>query len=103
MVKKEKRMLQLGKKDKRTNLEKEIDRTLELLQDPNISPEEYSDRIGYLDKLYKMKSYQSSNRISADTRAMIISNLAGIALILWYEKADVITTKALGFVTKGRV
>jgi hypothetical protein len=41
--------------------------------------------------------------VSPDTIAVVAGNLLGIILILGYEKADVITTKALGFVLKGRV
>ena len=42
-------------------------------------------------------------KISPDTLLVVAGNLAGILLILKIEKLDVIATKAIGFVLKGRV
>lgn len=42
-------------------------------------------------------------KISPDTLLVVAGNLAGILLILKFEKLDVIATKAIGFVLKGRV
>ena len=42
-------------------------------------------------------------KISPDTLLVVVGNLAGILLILKFEKLDVIATKAIGFVIKGRV
>lgn len=42
-------------------------------------------------------------RISPDTIAVVAGNLAGILLILNFEKLGNVTSKALGFVLKGRV
>jgi hypothetical protein len=46
---------------------------------------------------------QSDWKISPDTVVIVASNLLGILLILNFEKLDVISTKALGFVMRGRV
>jgi hypothetical protein len=93
------------KKDKRTNLEKEIDSVLEYIESMTPGSDEYSKIVVNLEKLYKAREGLKSGqrRISPDTVAIIVGNLLGIALILGYEKADIITTKALGFVLKGRV
>lgn len=40
------------------------------------------------------------NRVSADTWAMVGANLAGILLIVGYERVNVIASKAIGFVLK---
>ena len=45
----------------------------------------------------------SKKRVSMDTVVTVVGSLVGIGIIIWHEKADVITTKALGFVLKGRV
>lgn len=50
----------------------------------------------------KRKDLDAPNRVSVDTWAIIAGNLAGIVLILGYEKANVITSRAIGFVTKLR-
>lgn len=96
-------MFKLTKRDKRTNLEKEIDRIL--CQANYISPdtEEYAKIMENVEKLYKAKSYEKSRSVSPDTIAVVLGNLLGIGLILGYEQRNVITSKALGFVLKGRV
>jgi len=38
--------------------------------------------------------------VKADTLVLVGANLAGIALILGHEKFNVVTTKAIGFVSK---
>jgi Zn-dependent oligopeptidase len=113
--------------DNRTNLEKEIDSVLKAMS--KVAPEsdeyanmvvtleklckakehdvsrlkEYSNMIDNLEKLYKAKDSEKSRKISPDTIAIIVGNLLGIGLILGYEKANVITSKAVAFVLKGRV
>ena len=89
--------------DRRTPIEKEIDSLILELDYIDKSSEAYADMIGKLERLYKAKSYDTPRSISPDAKATIAANLLGIMLILSYEKADIITTKALGFVTKGRV
>jgi hypothetical protein len=69
----------------------------------SISPndEEYSDLVDHLSKLYKIREQESSEKkISANTKAIIIANLAGIVMILGFEKAHVVTSKALSFIVK---
>lgn len=95
-------MIKLGKRDKRTNLDKEIDSLLEKLKTVDKTSEDYATMIGHLTKLTTAKSLEPKQKVSPDTKALIGGNLLGIVLILCYEKADVITSKALGFVLKGR-
>lgn len=56
-----------------------------------------------LDSLYKIKAQNKPDRVSKDTLLTVIANLAGIGLILSYEHAHVVTSKALSFVMKTRV
>ena len=42
-------------------------------------------------------------KVSPDTLVIVGANLLGIILILKFEQLDIITTKALSFVIKGRV
>lgn len=95
-------MIKLGKRDKRSNLDKEIDRVLEEMGNVSSSSEAYAEMVDNLDVLYKFKN-ANKNVVSTDTIIIVAGNLLGILLILGYEKADVITSKALGFVLKGRV
>lgn len=67
---------------------------------------QYNDMLANLDILLKAKSTQraaSANGFTADTLLIVGGNLLGIILILKHEKFDVIASKALGFVIKGRV
>lgn len=42
-------------------------------------------------------------KISPDTVLLAIVNLVGIGMVLWHEKLDVISSKAFGFIMKGRI
>ena len=46
---------------------------------------------------------KSQKRLSPDTVALIVANLVGIGLILGYEHAHNLTSKAIGFVSKLKV
>ena len=67
--------------------------------------DEYVKMVTQLEKLHKMKASEKKPRInvSHDALVAVFGNLAGIGLILNFEKLNVITTKALGFVLKSRV
>lgn len=95
--------MKITKKDKRTQLEKEIDDVLSGMKCLAKNSKEYEVTIGHLETLYKAKSTEKCNRVSRDTMAIIAGNLMGILLILHYEKLDVITSRAVGFIIKGRV
>lgn len=56
-----------------------------------------------LETLYKIKAMPRQNRVSADTVATIAANLAGIALIINYERLHIITTKAFGLIAKTKI
>lgn len=96
-------MFKFTKKDKRSNLEREIDSVINSMSKLSPSSEEYSEMTSNLEKLYKAKAGERSSKLSADTVAVVVGNLFGIVLILGYEKAGTITSKALNYVLKGRV
>lgn len=96
-------MEKTAKKDKRTLLEKEIDNILKTMLTMDAGSEEYTVMAENLERLYKLKVVDSTNKVSADTMALIAGNLLGLALIMSFEKTNIITTKALGFVLRGRV
>lgn len=68
--------------------------------DPN--SEEYGVVLDRIARLEKMKDARRRPSISPDTLVMAVTNLLGILLILNYERTDIVTTKALGFVSKAR-
>lgn len=88
--------------NKPTMLEMEIKKVYMELSEYAPGTEEYSEVLANLERLYKVSENQTKS-ISPDTIAMIAGNLLGLGLILGYEKTNIITSKALGFVLKGRV
>lgn len=96
-------MNKLTEVKKHNSLDREIDNVISKLEKLSPNSEEYSITADNLEKLYRAKSYDKNRYITPDTVALVVGNLLGIAIIIWHEKAEVITTKALGFVMKGRV
>lgn len=88
------------KKAEPSSLENEIERLLEVLKNMEPTDEKYPNVADQLVKLYKLKEVDSKKRVSPDAMAAAATNLAGILLILNFEHAHVMTSKALGFVVK---
>lgn len=61
---------------------------------------EYTELTEQLERLYKSKGHVSDRSISPDTLLMVGANLLGIILILTYERANVVTSKALSFILR---
>ena len=55
-----------------------------------------------LERLYKIKKEHTSEKVDANTKAVVAGNLLGIAMILNYERVHVVSSKALGFVMKSK-
>ena len=90
-------------KDKRTNLEKEIDSILLKMKTLDVSSEEYSAAADNLGVLIDAQSKEKEHRASPDTIAVILGGLLQVILMLNFEKTGVISSKALGFIMKRRV
>lgn len=97
--------MKINKRDRRTNLEKQIDRLVNELSHMEVTDEAYSKKLGIVERLEELRGDQQKAKqsISPDTIAIVAGNLLGIILILNYEKIGVVTSKALGFVIRGRV
>ena len=92
------------KNDKRNPITKEVDELIQLMSMTDRGSEEYKKLATNLEVLMKAKSlYKDPARIDANTLAIVLGNLLGIAIIVGYEEGHIITSKALGFVLKGRV
>jgi len=79
-----------------------IDEALAQLNGLEVTSTEYTKTMDQVTALYKLQEKNSPKRVSPDTIAIVVGNLAGIALILGYEQAHVVTSKALGFVIKSK-
>lgn len=80
-----------------------IERTLVQMSGERVSKEDYANGLEMVERLAKLKSLMADKKVSKDTILLVIANLVGICLILGYEHVNVISSKALGFVMKGRV
>ena len=89
-------------KRKNVQLDETIDAFQFILTDEILDPKE---RLKVADQLIQLHTIQTANartKVSADTLATIAANLAGILIIVKHEQANVIASKALGFVAKLR-
>ena len=84
-------------------LEKVIDSMLDKMSELEPGSDDYSQMADNLEKLLKIRSYEKSRGLSPDTVLVVAANIIGIVLILKHEELDIITSKALGFVLRGRV
>jgi hypothetical protein len=81
-------------------LENEIARLLKVLKAEEPNTEKYDKVADQLVKLYKLKEVDSKKRVSPDALAAAATNIAGILLVINFERVHVITTKAFGMVLK---
>ena len=89
--------------DEKSGLDEVIDAVQDLLLKGDPTTTEFAKATEQLDSLYKIKAHDKPDRVSKDALLAVIANLAGIGLILSYEHAHVVTSKALSFVMKARV
>jgi hypothetical protein len=88
------------KKTDPSDLETEITALFEKLQKMSPASDEYDKTTDQIAKLYKLKETDSKSRVSPDVLFGSAVNLAGILLIINFEHAHALTSKALGFVGK---
>ena len=64
--------------------------------------DEYLELLDRLQRLYAIRQNENKPRksISPDTALTVAGNLAGIALIVNYEKLNVVTSKAMNLLLK---
>lgn len=86
-------------------LDAAIDAALLALQAHDPGSPEYAKITEQLERLYKLKvsAPEPSKPLDVNVVLTVAGNLAGIGLILGYERAHIITTKALGFVLKSKL
>ncbi len=90
-------------RDKRTELDKRIDEGLGELSNLSITSENYDQAAKNVEILCKARSYEKPRKVSPDALLSAIVSVGSIVLILGYEQAHVITSKAFHFIPRGRV
>lgn len=95
-----------AKKDKRSELEKERDRSLEILSRLTPGTDQYRrvmDEVARLNDALMAEKDHERKPISWDTVATCLTQGLSVGMILHHEAFHNVTSKALGFVMKGRV
>lgn len=90
------------KTQQKTGVDLAIDEVLREMQGFTSDTEQYASMVDQLSKLYKLKEDTSKKRVSPDTLAIVAGNLLGIVVIVGYERAEVVTSKALSLLLKLR-
>jgi hypothetical protein len=82
----------------------DLDRAIEMLVDRlnEADDDQTAKLVNQISVLAKARETIHPKRVSPDTLVLVAGNLAGIVLILGYEKANVLTSRALNFVMKLR-
>lgn len=88
---------------KKTKLDEEIDSLLEEMKVVAGGSPEYSAMASNLATLYSAKAKNAERRVKMDTVLLVTVSLAEVLLMLNKERTEIITSKALGFILKGRV
>jgi hypothetical protein len=84
----------------KTRLDEVIDQALSELAGHDANTEEYAEIVKRVAELNALRDTNKSDRLSKDTLALILGNLAGILVIVSYEHIHVMTSKALPFLHK---
>jgi hypothetical protein len=84
-------------------LEDTIRAALKQLIDEPLGTDDYDRKVDQIAKLYDLKKHSASDKLSKDTLVTVLGNIAGILLILNYERMHVVTSKAVGFVLKPKI
>jgi hypothetical protein len=95
-------MKQKSTQEQKYKFQDEVDRLLLQLKSLQPESEEYAKTVKQLEVLCTARSHRGSDNISMDTILMVGANLLGILLILNFERANIMTSKAINFVLKGK-
>lgn len=84
------------------SLDEAIDRIYAAMEHFPVDSKEYAACTTQLARLLALKDAKPSDRISKDVLVTAAAHILGIGMIVNYERAGIITSKALGFVSKLR-
>lgn len=91
-------------KPNKDRLEDTIDAILEEMVWVDSSSEEYTKMADNLERVCRAKSYENNPKtVNPDTIITVLGGITQIALILYFEKVDIVTSKALGFVMRPKL
>jgi hypothetical protein len=83
-------------------LDEVIDEVLNDLKGEHTFSNAYASGVDKLERLYKLKRTPAREKVSPDTLALVIGNLAAVAIVVGYERGNIITSKAWSFLLKAK-
>lgn len=83
-------------------LESELEHVITNLKAEVFRSEDYVKTLSIVERLHGMMDREKPKTISKETVLNVAANLIGIILIIRHENVNVITSKALSFVTRLR-
>ncbi len=86
-----------------TYVDGEIHRLMIVLRDLEINSKEYGEVLRQLETLQQIRKEEKPDGFSSDAMLMAATNLIGIFVIVRHEHLNVITSKALSFVTRTKL
>jgi hypothetical protein len=98
--------MKFARKDKRSNIQKEIDSVFETLEYLEPNSDSYTTIVKNVKTLYEAKALEKEEKkfkVSPDTIVVGVLSLVEVILMLNYEKAGTITSKVLSRIPKWRV
>jgi len=81
-------------------LQKRIDEVIQELDKYTAEQSEYATIVGQLKELYALKELEKPEYVSINTLIAVGGNLAGILLIVGFERSNILTSKALSLLRK---
>lgn len=84
-------------------LQEAIDLALAELKQHDPDTEQYATILTQIERLNTLATPEKEDKISKDNWLAAGTNLLGIGIIVGYEHAHVVTSKAVGFITKVRL
>lgn len=80
-----------------------IDRVLAEMNEVETDSNKYQESLTRLERLIQLQKDEKSNSVSPDTMALVLGNLAGILIIVGYERLHVITSRGLQFILRSKL
>jgi hypothetical protein len=81
------------------NLDAAMNTLFVKLDADNPESPEYEKTLGYLERMTAIRKLENTNqKVSPDTKAIIVGNLVGILIIVAYERMHVVTSRGLSFI-----
>ena len=95
------------KKDKRSTLEKELEKQYKVLETLSADEDTYEQRLKVIERLEALKNNrkraEDKRRVDPNTIISIVGELVGMGFIMNFERLHVLSTKAFGRLWRPRI